>query len=390
MFIKSLQFSPHIVWALYVKLYGGAEDASSTMSRKRNPNDYIYIKYSLGAVCVMAYKLKKERAILAICSVAAAVAAMAMVAVILMIVLKSGRTGESSAVSEQTTAAETTITTTAAVTTTAVTTTQPVTIAHIDEPECRGAALYAMGGKKLLYSDHIDDKVAPASLTKLLTAAVALKYVNAESVFRVGSEQALVHANSSLCGVEVGDELTLQDLVTGLLMSSGNDAAYTIAVSTARAHSHDPDMTDYEAVDYFCGMMNNFADYIGMEKSHFSTPDGWDDADQYTTASDLLILAEYALSVPEISEVVGVYSKDVVISSGKPLSWTNSNELLNPDGPYYTEGVFGVKTGTTDVAGNSLIAVYKKNRRTYISVVVGCDTDDERYQLTKELLSHCE
>ncbi|WP_024860565.1 D-alanyl-D-alanine carboxypeptidase family protein [Ruminococcus flavefaciens] len=359
------------------------------MIRKRNPNDYTYIKYSAGAVCVMAYKIKKERVVLA-AGIAAAVL-IVMMAVIIAIALKGGRSEKNSVFSEQTTTAETTLTTTSTVTTTIMTTTQPVTtIAHIDEPECRGAALYAMGGKKMLYSDHIDDKVAPASLTKLLTAAVALKYVNAEAVFRVGSEQALVHENSSLCGVVSGDELTLRDLITGLLMSSGNDAAYTIAVSTARAHSHDPDMTDYEAVDYFCGMMNSFAEFIGMEKSHFSTPDGWDDADQYTTVSDLLILTEYALSVPEISDIVGVYSKDVVISSGKPLSWTNSNELLDPNGPYYTEGVCGVKTGTTDVAGNSLIAVYKKNRRTYISVVVGCNTDDERYQLTKELLSHCE
>ena len=336
----------------------------------------------------MAYKLKKERAVLAVCSAAALV--IIIIAVFLAIIIKGGQSERSSAISEQTTIPETSLTTTVPVTTTAVTTTQPVTIAHIEDPECRGAALYAMGGKKLLYSDKIDDKVAPASLTKLLTAALALKYVNAEAVFPVGSEQALVNANSSLCGLLVGDELTLQDLVTGLLMSSGNDAAYTIAVSTARVHSNNPDMTDSEAVDYFCGMMNNFADYIGMKKSHFSTPDGWDDANQYTTVSDLLILTEYALSVPEISDVVGIYSKEVSTVDGRSLAWENSNELLNPGSPYYTEGVFGVKTGTTDVAGNSLIAVYKKNRRTYISIVVGCDTDDERYQLTKELLSKCE
>lgn len=337
----------------------------------------------------MAYKFKKGRAVLAICSAVAALTAMMLAAVIMMIVLKGGRTENSSIVSEQvtTTAAETTMTTT----TTAVTTTQPMTtIAHIEEPRCNSAALYSMGGKKYLYSDKVNEKYAPASLTKLLTAAVALKYVNAEAVFSVGSEQSLVQPNSSLCGIMVGDELTLQELVTGLLMSSGNDAAYTIAVSTARAHSHNAEMTDSEAVEYFCGMMNNFADFIGMKNSHFTTPDGWDDADQYITASDLIVLTEYVLSVPEISEVVGVYSKEVVISSGRSLAWENSNELLNPDSPYYTEGVFGVKTGTTDVAGNNLITLYKKNRRTYIAVVLGCDTDDERYQLTKELLSYCE
>lgn len=337
----------------------------------------------------MTYKVKKGRLILAI-GIFTAVFTV-MLAVFLAIALKIKKPENSSEVSEATTAASTAETTVTSVTTTVVTTTEvTTTIAHIEDINCNSAVLYSMGGKKLLYEDKINEKYAPASLTKLLTAAVALKYVNAEAVFHVGSEQALVQANSSLCGLMAGDELTLQDLVTGLLMSSGNDAAYTIAVSTARAHSRNPDMTDSEAVEYFCGMMNNFADFIGMKNSHFTTPDGWDDADQYITAADLIVLTEYAMSVPEISEVVGVHSREVEISSGRILGWENSNELLNPDSLYYTEGVFGVKTGTTDLAGNNLITVYKKNRRTYIVVVLGCDTDDERYMLTKELLSYCE
>lgn len=340
----------------------------------------------------MAYKVKKGRLVLAIAIFTAVFTI--MLAVFLALALKLRKSEESSAVSgiSITTAAATAETTTTSVTTAAVTTTDAVTttIAHIDDISCNSAVLYSMGGKKLLYEDKSNEKYAPASLTKLLTAAVALKYVNAEAVFPVGSEQALVHGGSSLCGLVAGDEITLQDLVAGLLMSSGNDAAYTIAVSTARAHSRDPDMTDSEAVEYFCGMMNNFADFIGMKNSHFTTPDGWDDADQYVTAADLIVLTEYALSVPEISSVVGEHSKEVEISSGRVLAWENSNELLNPMSPYYTEGVFGVKTGTTDLAGNNLITVYKKNRRTYIVVVLGCDTDDERYMLTQELLSYCE
>lgn len=336
----------------------------------------------------MAYKIRKGRLITAV-SVAAAFCVICL-AVLAAVVLKGRKSESSSVISEEvtTTAEETTSISTTVMTTSA----QPVTttMALIDSPECKSAVLYAMGGKKYLYSDGINDRNAPASLTKLLTAAVALKYVNSEAVFPVGSEQALVHANSSLCGLMLGDEVTLKDLVAGLLMSSGNDAAYTIAVCTARAHSKDPDMSDNEAVEFFCGMMNSFADYIGMKNSHFTTPDGWDDSDQYTTAADLIVLTEYAMTVPEISEVVGTYSKEVVLSSGRSISWTNSNSLIDPTSPYYTEGVLGVKTGTTDIAGNNLITVYKKKRRTYISVVMGCNTDSERYELTKELLSYCE
>lgn len=339
----------------------------------------------------MAYKIKKGRLIITIGIFTAVFTLMliAFIAIALRIKKPEQSSKSSEVVTTETETAE--VATTSVTTTEAVTTTETVTtIAHIDDIYCNSAVLYSMGGKKLLYEDKINEKYAPASLTKLLTAAVALKYVNAEAVFPVGSEQALVHGGSSLCGLVVGDEVTLKDLVAGLLMSSGNDAAYTIAVSTARAHSLNPDMTDSEAVEYFCGMMNNFAEFLGMKNSHFTTPDGWDDADQYVTAADLILLTEYALSVPEISEVVGVHSKEAEISSGRILAWENSNALLDPMSPYYTEGVLGVKTGTTDLAGNNLITVYKKNRRTYIAVVLGCDTDDERYMLTKELLSYCE
>lgn len=275
--------------------------------------------------------------------------------------------------------------TTVSVTTT--TTAVTVTTTRIEYPECSSCAFYSVNNKSVIYSDNIDRKIAPASLTKLLTASVALKYVGKDKVFMVGSEQWLVQPYSSLCYIQTGNTLTLEDLITGMLMSSGNDAAYTIAVSVARELEPDTYMTDDEAVRYFCGLMNAFAHSLGMTQSNFINPDGWDDDEQYTTAADLIKITEYALSVPEIREITGTFQKDVTICSGETFAWTNSNLLLDPYSEYYCKNAVGMKTGTTANAGYSLIAVFRRVEGDYISVVTGCTSDPDRYELTLKLLS---
>ncbi len=258
----------------------------------------------------------------------------------------------------------------------------------ITSPYCKSSALYCVDDSRLIYRDRIDDFVAPASLTKLLTASVALHYLSPDTVITVGSEQSLVKPYSSLCLIQQGHRLKLYDLLTGMLMASGNDAAYTVAVSTARAVYPNIFMTDSEAVQYFCGLMNDFAKNIGMQNSNFVNPDGWDDNNQYTTVSDLLILAEYAVSVPEIREITGTYQKYVVFDSGENITWTNSNNMLNPNSPYYYPDAVGLKTGTTDNAGNCLIGAFTRNDKLYISVVTGCNTTADRYNLTLKLLNN--
>lgn len=243
-------------------------------------------------------------------------------------------------------------------------------------------AFYCVEDHEFLYSKKADERIAPASLTKLLTASVALYYISPDEVFTVGSEQELVPAKSSRCLILPGHRLKLYDLITGMLLASGNDAAYTVAVSTARALNPEISMTDSEAVDHFCGLMNDFAKKLGMKNSHFTTPDGSDSDDQYTTVTDLLLLSEYALSVPDIYEISSAYQKYVIFESGENITWTNSNKLLCPDSRFYSEYALGMKTGTTNRAGKCLIAVFVKNGKTYISIVVGCFTDSDRYRLT--------
>ncbi|MDE7230915.1 MAG: serine hydrolase [Oscillospiraceae bacterium] len=253
----------------------------------------------------------------------------------------------------------------------------------------KAALIYCVDDRKTIFSENADDPIAIASITKVLTACVALNNMDPETVITVGTEQNLVKPGSSICFIAKGQRLKLKDLISGMMIASGNDAAYTVAVAVARARDPQKTLTDEQAVDEFADMMNSFAKQLGMNHSHFVNPEGWDDPRQYTTASDLLLLAEYALTVPEIRENAATYQKKVVYVSGENAVWTNSNKLLDSESRFYNKNAVGLKTGTTNQAGCCLLAAFEREGKTYISVVAGCESDNERYELTKELFDMC-
>ena len=158
-------------------------------------------------------------------------------------------------------------------------------------PQHKAAAFYCVEDGTYLYADNIHEHIAPASIAKLVTAATALKYISPETVLTVGSEHSLLKPHSSLCLVYPGHALRLFDLLSGLLISSGSDAAFTIAVYTARAAFPDEKMDDEQAVQRFMEIANSYAKSIGMNESFFVHPEGWDSPEQYTTVSDLIKLA---------------------------------------------------------------------------------------------------
>lgn len=251
----------------------------------------------------------------------------------------------------------------------------------------KACALYCVDDNELIVGENIDDKIAPASLTKLMTASVALRYFKADDVITVGSELSMVQPDSSLAMIAPGQKLKMYDLLTGLLLPSGNDAAYTIAVSTARKASGRENMTDKHAVEYFCDLMNDLARELGMDGTHFADPDGWDDDAHYTTVSDLVKLAKYALTVPEIREIVAIPEKTVTFETGEIANWMNGNVFLHPEWEeYYRSEVIGMKTGSTDNAGYCLITAFIKNKKTYITVVAGSETWEDRNDKTLQLI----
>ena len=246
--------------------------------------------------------------------------------------------------------------------------------------------LFDVNNNKVLFSKNADKKVYPASLTKLVTACTALQYVPIDIVFTVGSEQSLVKPESSLCLIKRGHKLTLYDLLCGMLISSGNDAAYTIAVNTARYIYKDQILNDDQAVKIFCHLMNDFAQSIGMTNSHFTNPDGWDNTEQYTTVNDLLKLALYSNKNSTLCSITSCEKKHVVFESGQNITWTNTNKLLDKSSKYYYPYAVGMKTGTTSNAGKSLIASASKDGKAAIAIIMKCETEEQRYTSAIQLL----
>lgn len=240
------------------------------------------------------------------------------------------------------------------------------------------AGLYCLETKTALYEKSADFFVAPASLAKLLTALTALENCDKETTFAVGDELSMVHSGSSLCLLAKGHVISLEDLIYGMLLPSGNDAAWVVAVHTARAVSGDDTMPAQAAAEYFCTMMNEKANALGAEDSVFLSPDGWDTPGQHTTVRDLAKIAKAALENETIRTAVACPQKYVVFASGHSITWKNTNPLLDAQSPYYRAWASGVKTGTTEAAGHCLIACAERQGKTYLAVVMGCADDDGR------------
>ena len=279
---------------------------------------------------------------------------------------------------------ETTTTTTTETTTVYETTT--TTVAEQNPINATHIGLYNAQTMECLYYQASTNRIYPASLTKILTACTALEYVSPDTVFTVGTEQSLVPKGSSLCLIQQGHRLKLCDLLTGMLMCSGNDAAYTVAVNVAKEVSGNTNMSNSEAITYFSELMNNYARSLGATNSNFTNPDGWDDENQYSTVYDLAIISAHAIQINEIRSIVSSKSKYVVFESGENIMWKNTNALLQPESKYYLPQVIGLKTGTTANAGNCLIAVVNISGVEYIAVVIGCESDSARYRSVHELI----
>ena len=146
-----------------------------------------------------------------------------------------------------------------------------------------------------------------------------------------------------------------------------------------------PDMSDRQAVAFFCSLMNHMARELGMNDSHFADPDGWDDPDHYTTVSDLIKLAKYSLTVPEIREVIATTEIEVDFETGEYAYWYNGNLLLREESRFYNEYATGMKTGATDDAGYCMIAVIEKNNKTYLDIVMGSEEIEDRYEKISQL-----
>ena len=206
----------------------------------------------------------------------------------------------------------------------------------------------------------------PASTAKMITALTVLDYCSPDDEMRVGAEIEMMHDDSSRAWLMKGDTLTVRQLLIALMLPSGNDAAYTLAVNTGKKIAGDNGLSNAQSIDVFMDKVNQKAKSLGAENSNFVVPDGYDADGQYTTAYDLAIIAKACLDDPCISDIVATYSSYERWTNGREITYKNTNELLNPNGQYYRPEVIGLKTGTSSRGGACIVSAAVINGNTYI------------------------
>ena len=270
--------------------------------------------------------------------------------------------------------------------------TQPV-MAQIPadrELTAQNAFVYDCNSREFAYiMGDPEDIIYPASITKLVTAFTALQYLDPEDEVLLGSEQDLVPWDSSVAGLQKGDTLTVEQLIEGMLLPSGNDAATALAVAAGRAIAQDSGLAPKSAIKAFMKEMNRTAKSYGMSDSHFVTPDGYHDPDHYTTMEDLAVLGRLVMNTPAILKYTALPNDQIILREDRVLEWKNTNLLINPESEFYCSAAVGLKTGQHSAAGRCLLSAFQIEGRILIIGVFGCTEDPARFEDTLQLLQMC-
>lgn len=230
-------------------------------------------------------------------------------------------------------------------------------------------AMAVDGDGNMLYSRNGDTPMAMASITKVMTAVVALESgIPLDTVCTIPQEVAELDPASSVIGYAPGQTATLEELIWGLLVHSGNDAAVSIACTVAGSEAD------------FVALMNGKAIELGLVSTHFANSHGLDADGHYSTAADLVSLGRYAMGIPLFASIVGSPSTTIDLD-GQPTDFASTDALLNS-----YPGMRGIKTGYTFNAGCAFLGVASRGGQTIYVCVLGCETGEERWQDVSALL----
>ena len=251
--------------------------------------------------------------------------------------------------------------------------------------------VYDATNDKLLFSDTREgSKLYPASVTKLYSSWVALQHLDSEELVTVGDAMDLVHPGSSVAYLAKGQQLYVRNLVEGMMLPSGNDAAIVLAAAAGRKIAGNPDISAEEAVHVFVEEMNRKADELGFERSHFVNPDGWHSGSHYTSLNDMVLIAKLALGNSIISRYMRRAKDDVIFPSGHSVSWENTNKLLDEEEGYYRADAIGMKTGYTRQAEQCLMSAFRcSDGRTLVVGVFGYADGNQRYSEVNRIAKAC-
>lgn len=259
---------------------------------------------------------------------------------------------------------------------------QEVTIGEeISGITAKKAFVYDCETRSYLYmKSEADAKLYPASITKLMNVYTALKYLNKDSIVTVDEGMlSIVPGDTSKAGLYKGERLTVENLIKGVLIASGSDAAHILAVFAGRIISGDYNLPAQEAEDVFVAEMNNQAATLGLVNTHFVNCDGYTDYYHYTCMADLTTIASICLDTPLIRDTVSQSQVKMNFVNGKYRTVITTNKLISKNSAYYRKEACGMKTGTTDAAGACLLSVFQVDGRYMIIGVFGCPTYNSRY-----------
>ena len=240
--------------------------------------------------------------------------------------------------------------------------------------------VYDCAQEQMLYcSTDSRECIYPASITKLFSAWVALQYLQPEQKIQAGRELGLLQPGSSTAYIAYGSVLTTEMLIEGMLLPSGNDAAYVVAAAAGRIIAGDEKSPADRAVEVFVEEMNRQAEELGLTGTHFENPDGYHADGHYSCPADLAVIGSLALENEIISRYVRCRSDSVRFASGETCTWTNTNRLLKPESEYYCPSAIGLKTGYTKQAGYCLLAAFDTETGPLLVGIFGSENKYSRY-----------
>lgn len=263
-----------------------------------------------------------------------------------------------------------------------------VTAGGPDLQQVGAAALFDTKNLETLYAKNAHNQMNPASLTKVMTALVALKYGSPDDIYTASENVLVTESGAVLCGIKPGDKMTLDQALHALLIYSGNDVAILIAEGVSASVNGGTG-----SVEEFVALMNQEAQEIGATNCHFMNPNGLTEEGHYVTAYDLYLIFQEALKYELFSQIIQMNSYSTVYTasngSEKTLEMETSNLFLrgNYEAPANVT-VVGGKTGTTNAAGHCLVLLSRdKNGASYISVIMKDESRDGLYADMSDLLS---
>lgn len=246
-------------------------------------------------------------------------------------------------------------------------------------PNINAKAAVVLDGEtgQILYSKDCDNQYFPASTTKVLTALVVLDNTNLNDIITIGMNPPF--ADGSSIGLKEGEKFTVETLLTGLLLESGNDCAEALAEHVGGS------------LENFANMMNEKAKAIGCKNSKFNNPSGLPDDKHLTTAYDLALILREAIKNPDFVRISRLISVELPPSNlDKQKRWANNhNHLINKNSKYFYKYALAGKSGYTDVAKHTFVISAEKNGRTLVGAFLKAEDKNKNFEDMKKVLEYC-